>query len=200
MTDKILLLQLMADIDGLSVFSSIKKNILLQTFRSVLKTLCAKYDSVLEPLTSDSLSSLVNDWSAFTQAFVSDSNAKTFYAKICNMLISDDNLFTRNAEKFSLQEIDPVLIALTKTDLTRLGRIAAANISDIAFSISNKLKSFKLIEAAYLIEEECRFLCSVKDDGENNFLHDSPWENSLEKFAEHIRKTGAGEFGQHKTF
>ncbi len=197
-------LQLMADIDGLSMFSSIQKNFLLQTFRDLLRNLYTEYD----PPTADYVLMAINTWSCFTRAFISDPNGKSFYAKIACLAVRDDNAFTRAAEKNLFQQIDPQLVTFARTDLMRLGRIASANITGIGFGIAEDLRTLGLTGAASTIEEECRSLWSAegsKDLGcPDNLLSIFPpgtaWGESAEKFAEWINKSGAGEYGQYQAF
>jgi predicted AAA+ superfamily ATPase len=204
MIDNILPLQLMADIDGLSVFSTVQKNVLLRTFRDLLRNLYTEYD----PPTADYVLMAVNTWSCFTNAFLSLSKGKSFYAKITYLTIQDDNAFTRSAEKKPFCQIDSILIAFAKTDLMRLGRIASANITEIGFKIAKDLRTLGLGDAASVIEEECRSLWTAEGSNDENcdkeisslFPQHCAWGDSIEKFAEYIHKTGAGEFGQNRTF
>lgn len=196
--------RLIIDIDGITLFSSVRKSLLVQTFRDLLKTLSAQIDSP----SVDSVLMVVNAWSCFINAFLSQKNGKSFFAKIASMTFADDNLFTRAAEHKPIQEIDPMLTAFAKTDLTRLGRIASANVADIGCRIAKKLRTMDLLEAASLIEEECRYLRADEGNNASNyseknlslFSSDSSCGNSLEQFAEQIHKTGAGEFGLYQTF
>ncbi len=205
MIDNVLPLQLMADIDGISIFSSIQKSLLLRTFRDLLRNLYTEYD----PPTADYVLTAVSTWSCFTNAFLSaDAKGKSFCAKMAYMITNDDNVFTQAAEKQSIEEIDPLLITFAKTDLTRLGRIASANITGIGFNIAKDLRTLGLAECASVIEEECRSLWSA--EGEQTIDHskdlfslfppNKPWGDSVEKFAEHIRGTGAGAYGRCRAF
>jgi predicted AAA+ superfamily ATPase len=197
-------LQLMADIDGLSIFSSLRNSLLLRTFRDLLRNLYTEYD----PPTADYVLMSINTWSCFTNAFLADPNGNSFYAKLAGMTMSDDNLFTRNAEKKPIHQIDPTLTAFAKTDLIRLGRIASANITGIGFRIAKDMRRLGLAEAASVIEDECRSLWSAEGNAESNFPQkmnalfspDKPWGDSIKAFADYIHTTGAGEYGQYRAF
>ncbi len=204
MIDDVSPLQLMADIDGLSVFSPVRNSLLLKTFRDLLRNFYTECD----PPAADSVLMTVNAWSCFTHTFISELGGKSFYTKIARMTIQDDNVFTRAAEKMPVHQIDPLLVTFAKTDLMRLGRIASANITGIGFSIAKDLRILGLSEAASVIEEECRSLWSAEGKGDfissenflSIFLHENAWGNSIEKFAEYIHKTGTGDFGQYRAF
>lgn len=204
MIDDISPLQLLADIDGLSIFSSVRNSLLLRTFRDLLKNFYTECD----PPTDDSVLTAINTWSCFTHVFVSDLGGKSFYTKIARMTVQDDNVFTRAAEKMPVHQIDPLLVTFAKTDLIRMGRIASANITGIGFTIAKDLRILGLSEAASVIEEECRSLWSAEGKSDSisskNFLsifpHENAWSDSIEKFAEYIHKTGSGEFGQCRAF
>ncbi len=203
MTDNVLPLQLMADIDGLSIFSSIRQSLLLHTFRDLLRNLYTESD----PPTADYVLMAVNTWASFINAFASDPNGNSFYEKIACIVVRDDNVFTRAAEKKPPRQVDSMLITAAKTDLTRLGRIASANVTGIGFTIAKDLRTLGLSEAASGIENECRSLWSEEGRSVQGLQKDilsifpsDDWGTSVEKFAEYINKTGAGEFGQHHAF
>lgn len=193
----------MADIDGLSIFSSIRQSLLLHTFRDLLRNLYTESD----PPTADYVLMAVNTWASFINAFASDPNGNSFYEKIACVVVRDDNVFTRAAEKKPPRQVDSMLITAAKTDLTRLGRIASANVTGIGFTIAKDLRTLGLSEAASGIENECRSLWSEEGRSVQGLQKDilsifpsDDWGASVEILAEYINKTGAGEFGQHHAF
>ncbi|MDR3337179.1 MAG: ATP-binding protein, partial [Treponema sp.] len=146
----------LADIMGLSIFAAVRESPVLNALRDLLEDMSdEKNDGSLFSL-PDICPDIIQDWSAFTAAFIQCQKDYSFYLTIAYLTVTDDNPYTHTAE--TQETIPPVLSAMAKTDLSRLGRIAAFEIHNLGFHIAEMLKNAGLKEAAQGIEEESRVL------------------------------------------
>jgi predicted AAA+ superfamily ATPase len=85
--------------------------------------------------------------------------------------------------------------------LNRLGRIAAFDIPALGFGIALYLRSQGLEDAARGVEAEARELWQAEGRRRADATEGRrPWGDSLESFAAHIRRHGAGLFSRHGFF
>jgi predicted AAA+ superfamily ATPase len=197
----------LADITGLSLFSTLKDHPLLGTLRELLDDLSEEKNE--DPMygLSDTYLEIAEDWAAFINAFVQTHRDYSFYITLGYLTLGDDNPYTCAAEN---QENPPtVLCALAKTDLSRLGRIASFEIHGLGFHIAEILRKNGLAQIAGNIEEESRVLWAAegkKTAGEFSgtilklFPEHSNWGASLPALTEYLCKKGAGVLGQYSCF
>jgi predicted AAA+ superfamily ATPase len=153
---------------------------------------------------------IISDWASFTAAFIQNpwQNRQdySFYLTIAGLTLADDNPYTHAAE--TRQELPPVLTALARTDLSRLGRIASFEIHSLGFHIAEMLRNFGLEASAQNIEEESRVLYTegkkILTEGTDPLLAIFPenanWSASLPAMTEYLRRNGAGLLNQHHSF
>jgi predicted AAA+ superfamily ATPase len=197
----------LADIVGLSLFSGVKEHPLIGSFRSLLEDVAGdKPDGSVFDMTDTSLE-LVNDWAVFSGFFVQYQQYYSFYLTLTYLTLTDDNPYTRAAETRTVPP--PVLCAMAKTDLSRLGRIASFPIHNLGFHIAETLRKSGLEQLARNIEEESRVLWAAEGkktqaEGAETalriFPEDGSWGASLSAFTEHIHARGAGLLGLYTAF
>jgi predicted AAA+ superfamily ATPase len=197
----------LADILGLSLFSSLREHPLLMALRELLDDLSEGKDEGPMYGILDTYLDIVEDWAAFTNAFIQTQRDYSFYVTLGCMVISDENPYTYAAE--TQETVPAVLSAMAKTDLSRLGRIAALEIHNLGFHLAELLRKSGLDQIASNIEEESRVLWAAegkKGLGENSslvlriFPENSNWGASLPALTEYLRINGAGILGQHSSF
>ncbi|MDR3341899.1 MAG: ATP-binding protein [Treponema sp.] len=191
----------LADITGLAVFSRLKDHPLIGALRVLLETCCQEG-------AGDALG-LVRGWASFTDAFIRCNQGASFYVTLGLITITDDNPFTHAVEVQNREDLPPVLVALAKTDLSRLGRIAAVDIPSLGFHLGELLRREGLDSAAQNIEEEARALWAVegkqpRSEREQRVLELFPektdWGSSLSALTTFIHAQGAGLLGLYTSF
>jgi predicted AAA+ superfamily ATPase len=205
----------LADIIGLSVFSGVKEHPLICALRNLLEDLSAafpakfpgeKLDSSVFEMGDTSLD-LVHDWTLFTEAFIQNQRGNSFYVTIASLAVTDDNPYTRAAETQAV--LPPVLSAVAKTDLSRLGRIAALDIPSMGFRIAEILRKSGLDQLAQNIEEESRVFWSAEGKKALTaasepllrlFPENTNWGAALPALTDRLRAAGAGLLGQYASF
>ncbi|MDR2071511.1 MAG: ATP-binding protein [Treponema sp.] len=197
----------LGDIMGLSLFSALKEHPLLSALRELLDDLSEEKDEDFMYGLPDTYLEIAEDWAGFINAFVQTQRDYSFYITLGYLTIGDDNPYTCAAE--NQENPPPVLYALAKTDLSRLGRIASFEIHSLGFHIAEILRKNGLDHIAANIEEESRILWAAegkKSHCEHSrfilklFPENSNWGASLPALTEHLRVKGAGALGQHDFF
>ncbi|MDR2404001.1 MAG: ATP-binding protein [Spirochaetaceae bacterium] len=198
---------ILADIVGLSIFSGVREHPLLFSFKNLLEDITSdKFDESAFDITDTSLE-IIRDWACFSEVFVQYQQAYSFYLTMVYLTLTDDNPYTRAAETPAVPP--PVLCAMAKTDLSRLGRIASFPIHNLGFHIAETLRKSGLEQLAQNIEEESRVLWAAEGrkaqtEGAETALRIFPentsWGTSLPALTEHIRTRGAGLPGLYTVF
>jgi predicted AAA+ superfamily ATPase len=201
-------LKIRADIAGLSVFSGLKRHPLVQSLDNLLEDI-ARVSAAEGSSTEAGPLDLIRDWASFTEILIRPPGG-SFYSQIYALTITDDNPFTRKAESTDFNLLSPALCALTKGDLSRLGRIAAIDLPGLGAHLASLLEKAGLGESAAHIEEAARLMGSTDSalnsngvgavDGAGLFPKDADWGKSLPALANHIRIHGAGELGLYRVF
>ncbi|MDR3171845.1 MAG: ATP-binding protein [Treponema sp.] len=188
-------LMALADIAGLIVFSRLKDHPLLAAFRTLLEALYRE-DAVL---------GLVQSWAAFMDTFIRYNQGDSFYVSLAFLTITDDNPFTHAVE--NREALPPVLVALAKTDLSRLGRIAAFDVPGLGLCLGARLRKDGLETLASNIEEEARALWAAEGKSSDRgkrllelFPEACDWGAALSALSTAIHRSGAGILGLHRSF
>jgi predicted AAA+ superfamily ATPase len=204
----------LADIIGLSLFSGVKEHPLICALRNLLEDLSAVFpgkfpermDSAAFEM-ADTALDLVHDWALFTEAFVRFQRGNSFYVTLACLTMADDNPYTRAAE--TQETLPPLLGASAKTDLSRLGRIAAFDIPSMGFRVADTLRKSGLDQMAQNIEEESRVFWAAEgkktlaEDAEmvfRLFPENTNWGAAMPALTDRIRASGAGLLGQYGVF
>jgi predicted AAA+ superfamily ATPase len=204
----------LADIAGLSLFAAVGESPLLAALRDLLEDMSDQGNGGDSFPLSGSGQDIISDWASFTAAFIQclgrragqDRQDYSFYLIIARLALADDNPYTHAAEK--RRELPPVLGALARTDLSRLGRIASFEIHTLGFHIAEMLRQNGLDAAAQSIEEESRVFYAegkkILAEKSNPLLAIFPenanWGASLPAVTEYLRRNGAGSLNQHHSF
>jgi predicted AAA+ superfamily ATPase len=200
----------LADMAGLSLFSGIAAHPFLDSLRQLLEDLSGKSSGTYFNMAgedADSALSIIRDWTAFTQAFIRYQKNYSFYSTVAFLTLTDDNPFTLAAE--GKENLPPVLSAIAKGDLSRLGRIAEFDIPGLGFHIAETVRKGGLAAIAQNIEEESRVLWAaggrqslmeISEPLGRLFPQNSNWGAILPAFTEYLRRNGAGLLGQHTFF
>jgi predicted AAA+ superfamily ATPase len=136
-----------------------------------------------------------------------------FFPCLRELALNSGNPYTLAAERGE-EGRSALLARLAEDDLNRLGRLAAFDVPVLGFSIARFLRSRGLEEAAAALEAAARTLWREEGrergpgeasgppppPGSGLFPPDRPWGDSLEAFAAHIRRRGAGFLGCHSFF
>jgi predicted AAA+ superfamily ATPase len=200
----------LADIAGLSLFAAVRESPVLTALRDLLEDMSdEKTEEVVFSL-SGAGQDIISDWASFTAAFIQSPRRNrqdySFYLTIARLVLTDDNPYTHAAE--TRQNLSPVLTAMAKTDLSRLGRIASFEIHSLGFHIAETLRKLGLETSAQSIEEESRVFYTegkkILTEGTDPLLAIFPenanWNASLPAITEYLRCNGAGLLNQHRSF
>ncbi|MDR1411371.1 MAG: ATP-binding protein [Spirochaetaceae bacterium] len=200
----------LADIAGLSLFAAVRESPVLAALRDLLEDVSEEKTGDDPFSLSDIGQDIISDWAAFTSSFIQSlwqsRGGYSFYLTVARLALADDNPYTHAAEK--RQSIPPVLNAMARTDLSRLGRIASFEIHSMGFHIAEALRKFGLEASAQSIEEETRVLYAegkkILAEGKDPLLAIFPenanWGASLPAVTEYLRRNGAGLLNQRHSF
>ncbi|MDR1909569.1 MAG: ATP-binding protein, partial [Spirochaetaceae bacterium] len=207
----------LADIAGLSLFVSVRESPVLSSLRDLLEDVAGDKEDT--PVFEEAAGSLdiIQDWAAFTGSFILCQRDYSFYLTIASLCLTDDNPYTQAAE--SQETIPPVLAAMAKADLARLGRIASFDIRSLGFHIADLLRKSGLDQIALSVEEESRVFWAashpvsglpgngdkrpLSHDGElllRIFPEGNNWVQSMPAVSAYLRTFGAGILGQFESF
>jgi predicted AAA+ superfamily ATPase len=211
------LFSVLADILGLSLFSGLRDSLLLGTFKNLVESISEeKTEDAVFFSQSNSTLDMVEKWAAFTEAFISEQKGGSFYLAVAYMAVVDENAYTLAAENLKnpceggpAQILPPVLCAIAKTDLSRLGRIAAFDIPSLGFYIAETCRKSGLDIIAGNIEEESRVFWAAEGKKANAeiaesllavFPENTNWGLALPPYTEFVRQRGAGLMGLYQFF
>lgn len=165
----------LGDLSGLTVFSDLKKDPLLAAFKNILEILDTKDMSAQGPglpwkERSGMVREVLSAWAGLVKALTDfkPEGDYSFYSALAFLTMVSENPFTMAAEHSAFENealvkagdlsgaFDiPSLLAVTATgDLSRLGRIAAFDISALAVYIASFLRASGLENQALLVEAE----------------------------------------------
>jgi hypothetical protein len=165
----------LGDLSGLTVFSGLKKDPLVNAFRNLLEILDTKdiHDrgaNLPWKARSGIVREILAAWADFVKALTDfrPEGDYSFYAALAFLTMVSENPFTMAAEHSVFENealvragdlsnaFDiPALLAVTATgDLSRLGRIAAFDISALAVYIASFLRASGMEDQAMLVEAE----------------------------------------------
>jgi predicted AAA+ superfamily ATPase len=199
MADEGFSFSLLACLEGLTVFSGLKKSRLLTRFRELLRVL----HRVSSEIFSVDVLYLIEEWAGFVRAFHRGSGASIWYVKIASLALADDNPFTRSAEAMDFKAIENSLSGAARMDLHRLGTLAAVDLEALGGRIADILATAGLEDAGNAVRIEAACLSSAekkKSSGEKTILKIFPreqdWGAALPALAGHLRKNGAGLLGR----
>jgi predicted AAA+ superfamily ATPase len=192
---------------GLSVFGGIKAHPLLAALRVLLRDLA--WHEPGNPAGDGGISSsgaldLIRSWASFTETFVRHNRAYSFPKTVAFLAKTDDNPFTRAAERQEAGDIPPVLRVLAAGDLSRLGRLAALDLTRLGLYIAGILRNTGFAEEAEHITEGALALGPSPEEppgGDGDlFPPGRDWGAALPALAGYIRVHGAGKLGLHGSF
>jgi hypothetical protein len=180
--------RLLGDIAGLTVFTGLKTHPLIKALVKLLKVLDADRVSA-----KDFALELADVWAAFTGTVLFYNPDASFYTALAALTLADENPFTRAARGRKEQDF-PALLAVTRTDLSRLGRIARLDLVPLGFYIAALLRDGGLEELARGCEETARALWRGVAAGNSApaeiFPEGSDWAEALPVLAEYIAAHG----------
>jgi predicted AAA+ superfamily ATPase len=200
----------LADIAGLSLFAAVREGPLLSALHDLLEDVSDEKDDDIFSSFLGTAQDIISDWASFTAAFIQgsprDRQDYSFYLTIARLALTDDNPYTHAAE--TRQNLSPVLAAMARTDLSRLGRIASFEIHGLGFHIAEILRKMGLELSAQSIEEESRvfytegkkILAEGKDLLLGVFPENANWGAALPAVTEYLRRNGAGFLNQRHSF
>ncbi|MDR1177544.1 MAG: ATP-binding protein [Spirochaetaceae bacterium] len=200
MADEDLPFSLLACLEGLTVFSRLKKTRLLKRFRELLRLL----HRVSSELFSTDVLHLLEEWAGFVRAFHSDSSSSEWYVKVASLTLGDDNPFTRAAAAKELKVLEDGLCGAARMDLHRLGLLAALDLEVLAGRIADLLAAAGLEDAGNAARNEGLYLAAagkkrspVEKAILKVFPREKDWGAALSFFAGYLRKNGAGLPGRY---
>ncbi|MDR2499598.1 MAG: ATP-binding protein [Treponema sp.] len=208
----------LGDMAGISLFKGVQAHPLLRSFRDVLESAagealcpqsgrgpCGRGADGPSRRTSGERVRPIRSWAAFTARLARTGQDYSWYNAIARLTLFDDNPFTRAAES---QENPPAFLrALAKTDLSRLGRIAAFAPHKLGLHLAEGLRNAGLSTAAQSIEEEAWAVHAAAKGAQGEalgplgiFPANSDWGTALPAMAAHIHAHGAALLGQYRAF
>ncbi|MDR2515810.1 MAG: ATP-binding protein [Spirochaetaceae bacterium] len=204
----------LADISGLSLFINVRESPVLANLRTLLEDMAGDRDD--SPVFEEAVGALdiIQDWAAFTGSFILCQRDYSFYLTVAWLALTDDNPYTQAAER--AETLPPVLAAMAKADLARLGRIADFDIRGLGFYIADILRKNGLEQNALSVEEESRVFWAASrpapaargpgalscDAGVllRIFPEDGNWALAMPAIGDYLRTFGAGLLGQFDSF
>ncbi|MDR0636029.1 MAG: DUF815 domain-containing protein [Treponema sp.] len=186
----------MIDIHSITLFSTVRDSALLLSLNKILRLL------TLERCEAPKIAPrLARSWAKFSATIASFGvNAPSFYHALAFLTLTDDNQFTHAAETGA--ELPSLLVALAKTDLSRLGRIAVYDIAALGAQVAARLRNAGFEQAAQDIEVEARALNAADALQAHNsvFPAQGDWGERLRAFVEYLKANGAGQVGLYHAF
>ena len=186
----------MIDIHSITLFSTVRDSALLLSLNKILRLL------TLERCEAPKIAPrLARSWAKFSATIASFGvNAPSFYHALAFLTLTDDNQFTHAAETGA--ELPSLLVALAKTDLSRLGRIAVYDIAALGAQVAARLRNAGFEQAAQDIEIEARALNAADVSQAHNsvFPAQGDWGERLPAFVEYLKANGAGQVGLYHAF
>ncbi|QQO10246.1 ATP-binding protein [Breznakiella homolactica] len=193
---------LLADLEGLTVFTALKEHILIRKLRKLLRGVLDEP----EILSGEYVLEISASWAAFIREYSRSSREASFYEKTVLLTAADDNEFTRTAELCGRDCSSNILYAAARTDLQRLGRIAQADIPALGRRIAEMLGSAGLADQKNAADETCAALAANLQTAREKhpamyiFVPGRDWGAALPAFAEYLRSNGAGILGAGGAF
>jgi predicted AAA+ superfamily ATPase len=189
MTDPILI-----DINGITLFTHVRDSPLLRSLHKTL-FLCA-FEA---PDSAKGALRLARSWAAFNAALAGFGGV-SFAQALARMALADDNRFTHAAEAGG--GLPPMLAALARADLSRLGRIAALDHAALGRRIGQRLgwAGFERPRDGIAAEEGAFAAAAPPDPAGDVFGGGGDWGSRLPAFIEYLRANGAGLLGQYRAF
>jgi predicted AAA+ superfamily ATPase len=184
----------MIDISSIVLFSNIRDSALLRSLNKTLELLAQQE-------TPKIALRLARSWAKSSATIASFGvSAPSFYQALAFLTLTDDNQFTHAAETGA--ELPPLLFALAKTDLSRLGRIAAYDVAALGVQVAVRLRNAGFKQAAQDIEAEARTLntAGVQQAHNSVFPAQGDWGERLPAFVEYLKANGAGQVGLYHAF
>ncbi|MDR1399358.1 MAG: ATP-binding protein [Treponema sp.] len=184
------------DINSIILFSNLRDNALLRTLTKMLRLLTLEQDEAPQLALR-----LARSWATFSAAIASFGvNTPSFYHALAFLTLTDDNQFTHIAETGA--ELPDSLVALAKTDLSRLGRIAVYDLVALGVQVARRLRDAGFEQAACSVETEA---CALNDAGIDHacnsvFPDHGDWGVCLPAFVQYLRANGAGQVGLYHAF
>lgn len=129
--------QRLFDLRSLSLFSAIRDDAVLASLGRLLEALAEE---------SAGLRVIAERWAAFAGEMAGQSIP--LRVRLAASAAADENAFTLTAERGGHDVVPPALLAAAKTDLARLGRIAALDAAELAAEVADRLRKADLREAA----------------------------------------------------
>lgn len=184
------------DINSIALFANVRDSALLRSLNKTLRLLA------LEQLETPKIAPrLARSWAKFSATIVGFGvSAPSFYHALAFLTLTDDNPFTLAAETSA--ELPPLLVALAKTDLLRLGRIAAYDVSALGVQVAGCLRNAGFEQAAQDIEADACALNAAGGRQASNsvFPAQADWGKRLPAFIEYLKANGAGQVGLYHAF
>lgn len=196
---------LLADLRGLTLFSTLKKKAPLRSLQRLLDILClpASHRGTRNAV------ALIDTWSTFIHALALDSDAPSLFSTVHRAVVTADNVFTRTAEGIPFNRIDPRLLRIAELDLGKLGRIAVCELERIAEAVAERLRNEgfsgaaeNIVAEAAALREEKQASPSISPWKESIFPFplDGEWAPYIKSWADQLRKQGAGVLGLYHSF
>ena len=183
------------DINSITLFSKVRDSALLRSLNKTLRLLALEHEAPKIALR------LARSWANFSVTIASfEVNAPSFYHALAFLTLTDDNQFTHAAETGA--KLPSVLVALAKTDLSRLGRIAVYDVVALGVQVARRLRDAGFEQTAYDIEAEAHALGAAGVQQANNsvFSAQDDWGERLPTFVEYLKANGAGQVGLYHAF
>ncbi|MDR1325171.1 MAG: ATP-binding protein [Treponema sp.] len=186
----------MIDINSITLFANVRDSALLRSLHKTLRLLALEHHEAPKIAPR-----LARSWAKFSATIAGfEVNAPSFYHALTFLTLTDDNQFTHAAETGA--ELPPLLAALAKTDLSRLGRIAVYDVAALGVQVAGRLRNAGFEQAAHGIEVEAHALnaAGVQQAHNSVFPAQGDWGERLPAFVEYLKANGAGQVGLYHAF
>ncbi|MDR2467473.1 MAG: ATP-binding protein [Spirochaetaceae bacterium] len=145
----------------------------------------------------------IEGWAAFLNVFAQHNKNRTFFMYLTDLIISDENIFTLNAERGEFNNVS-LLAEIARNDLKRLAVIGDFDIPMAALHITDELWQAGFEDLARVIENSVRTIGELKAKNytlpQKTFPYGLLNTQDLTELCAHIKKHGAGSLAQHHFF
>jgi predicted AAA+ superfamily ATPase len=203
---------LLADMAGLTVYAGLRRQPLFRALRRLLAAFPAAHAGIGEdPALPGYWAALMGALGGTAVPSIPKEGGSPFFKAIRFLALSDDNPFTRAAERGGGGPgQEGLLFTLARNDLARLGRIASLDLVTLGLGLAALFRAGGFPDQALLIEAEARALKPGSADhgdgglksgpGPAFFLPGGDWAADTDKFIAHLHGKGAGLLGLYRSF
>jgi len=186
-------LRLEAAIEGLGIFTKLRRTPLIKALKRLL--------GGVQILTAADASQAITSWAAFFGILAGKSRNADLHDELVDLLVGDENPFTLAAERQPWEEIPAALRTGATADLGRMESVATLDLAALGEHIAAGLEGLKLDKAAAALRAESLALGKAPAIMPESVLpRGTSWPQELPRVAAALHRRGAGVLGAYAAF